>query len=137
MRKGEVSSLDTLGLALRSRCERKCWSRVWADQDAWQVCLALLLLFQNILAVSCASDKRAILLKLERWYLGLELQIIGDVLADLVGDLTCFLCGLLDDYKGAGLGDFEVDALAVWRVARAGQRLNMLTGLSNVQWVEH
>lgn len=108
-----MSSLDTLGLALGSRCEGQCWCRVWADQDARQLCLALLLLLQNVLAVSDTSNKCAIILELEGRYLGLELQVFCDVLADLFGNWAGFLCGLVDNDKGAWLGDFEVDALAV------------------------
>jgi hypothetical protein len=37
----------------------------------------------------------------------------------LVRDRAGFPDGLVDDYKGAGLGDFEVDALAVWRISIA------------------
>lgn len=101
-----MSSLDTLRLALRSRCEGQCGCRVWANQNARQVCLALLLLFQDVLAIFGTSNQRSIFPELESWDLGLELQVVCDVLADLVGDLACFLCGLLDDDQSAGLGDF-------------------------------
>ena len=115
----EMTSLDTLGLALRSGCERKCGRRVWADQYAGQFCLALLLWLQDILAVSCTSSNCSVVLELESRHLGLELQSVCDVLADLVGDGPCLLCGLVDDNEGAGLGDFKVDALAVRRVSMA------------------
>jgi hypothetical protein len=49
--------------------------------------------------------------------LGAQLQVLGDVVADLFRDGAGFSDGLVDDYEGAGLGDFEVDALAIWRVS--------------------
>ena len=72
---------------------------------------------QNILAVSGASNQRTVVLELESWDFGLELQLVCDVLADLIGYLAGFLCGLVDDYEGARLGNFEIDALAVWWVS--------------------
>lgn len=46
--------------------------------------------------------------------------------------------GLVDDYEGARLGDFEIDALAIWRVtvAVSALRQTSLTG-TNIQRVEH
>lgn len=96
-----------------------------------------MLALQYVLAVYGASYKRAIFLELEGRYLCLELQVVCDVLADLFGDLACFLRGLLDDYKSAGLGDFEVDALAVWGVPEADQCCVEPTGMLYLQWVEH
>jgi hypothetical protein len=78
---------------------------------------------EHILAALQPSDQCSVVFELKSRYLCAQLQVLLDVGADLLRDGPGFSDGLVDDYEGAGLGDFEVDALAIWGVSSAGSVL--------------